>query len=344
VFKILSLDGGGIRGAFIAAFLAKLQENLDQPLVKYFDLITGTSTGGLIAVALAMGIAPSDIRQLYENESTRIFARSPSELSKTKRLMWSAILRGASFGLGTPLGLDADWLYRSKFASAPLKEILRAKLGDRLLQEAQCRLAIPSVDLTTARIVVFKTPHRPNFVRDRNFRAVDVILATTAAPSYFPGVTIGQGSLYCDGGVWANNPALVGYVEAVKISQECLRPGIDVLFDQDSIQLLSVGTGRASYFAKPNVDSPGLMWWAPRLLNVSSEAQSEGIHWQMQYLLGARYTRIDFDIPEGDWSLDATNNIAALLHLGSDQATQQISNLRRTFLSGVSAGYAPFDQ
>jgi uncharacterized protein len=344
VFKILSLDGGGIRGAFIAAFLSKLQESLNQPLIKYFDLIAGTSTGGLIAVALAMGIAPNEIRQLYEFEGARIFTRSPSQLSKAKRLIWNAILRGVSFRLGAPLGLDADWLYRSKFTSASLETILRAKLGARLLQEAQCRLAIPSVDLTTASVVVFKTPHRPNFVRDRNFRAVDVILATTAAPSYFPSAAIGAGSLYCDGGVWANNPALVAYVEAVKISQECLRPGIDLPFNQDSIHLLSVGTGRTSYFAKPNVDSPGLMWWAPRLLNISSEAQSEGIHWQMQYLLGARYTRIDFDIPEGDWSLDSTNNIPALLHLGSEQATQQISNLRRTFLLGLGSGYSPFDQ
>jgi patatin-like phospholipase/acyl hydrolase len=61
VFKILSLDGGGIRGAFIAAFLAKLQENLEQPLIKYFDLVTGTSTGGLIAVALAMGTEASEL-------------------------------------------------------------------------------------------------------------------------------------------------------------------------------------------------------------------------------------------------------------------------------------------
>jgi patatin-like phospholipase/acyl hydrolase len=77
MFKILSLDGGGIQGAFIAAFLAKIQENVSEALVQYFDLITGTSTGGLIAVALGMGVTPQDIMALYEKEGPSIFTRSP---------------------------------------------------------------------------------------------------------------------------------------------------------------------------------------------------------------------------------------------------------------------------
>jgi patatin-like phospholipase/acyl hydrolase len=85
VFKILSLDGGGIRGTFAAAFLAKIQENLNVPLIRYFDLIVGTSTGGLIAVALGMGIAPKDIRDLYELEGPSIFTRRPPQLSSFKR-------------------------------------------------------------------------------------------------------------------------------------------------------------------------------------------------------------------------------------------------------------------
>jgi patatin-like phospholipase/acyl hydrolase len=124
---------------------------------------------------------------------------------------------------------------------------------------------------------VFKTPHRPHFVRDRYFKAVDVIMATTAAPSYFACASIEAGTLFCDGGIWASNPALVGYVEAVKISKECTRPSNDQPFTEENIYLLSIGTGRASYFVKPNTSETGIMWWAPRLLNISSEAQSEGI-------------------------------------------------------------------
>jgi len=337
VFKILSLDGGGIRGAFIAAFLAKVQENVDEPLVRYFDLIAGTSTGGLIAVALGMGITPQEIKDLYELEGPSIFTRPPPQLPNIKRRFIDAILRR-----GAP-SLDAEWLFRSKYSSEPLKTALLKRLDDRPLGEAQCRLVIPSVDLTAGKVVVFKTPHRPNFVRDRHFRAVDIILATTAAPSYFPSASIESGSSYCDGGIWANNPALVGYVEAVKISKECTRPGIDPQFTHETIHLLSIGTGRASYFLRPNVEESGLKWWAPRLLNISGETQSEGIHWQLEYLLGERYSRLNFDIPDGDWDLDSVTNIGTLLHLGSQRATESLSYLRAGFLAQANLNYTPFD-
>jgi uncharacterized protein len=337
VFKILSLDGGGIRGAFIAAFLAKIQENLNVALVKYFDLIAGTSTGGLIAVAVGMGITPQDIRDLYEFEGPSIFTRPPAQLPSLKRRFLDAILQHIA------PSLDAEWLFRSKYAAEPLKTALTKRLNDRRLGEAQCRLVIPSVDLTAGKVVVFKTPHRPNFVRDRHFRAVDIILATTAAPSYFPGASIDSGSLYCDGGVWANNPALVGYVEAVKISNECKRQGIDPQFSHETIRLLSIGTGRAAYFVSSNVEQSGLKWWAPRLLNISGETQSEGIHWQMEYLLGERYNRINFDIPGGNWSLDSLENVSALLHLGSQRATESFPKLRASFFAQENLNYTPFD-
>jgi uncharacterized protein len=337
VFKILSLDGGGIRGTFPAAFLAKIQENLDLPLVRYFDLIVGTSTGGLIAVALGMGIAPKDIRDLYELEGPPIFTRQDPQLSAITRRFIQALLSRVS------PNLDAEWLFQSKYGTAPLKAALVKRLNERLLGEAQCRLVIPSVDLAAGKVIVFKTPHRPNFIRDRHFRAVDVILATTAAPSYFPSASIEKGSLYCDGGIWANNPALVGYVEAMEISDECKRPETDPYFSHETINLLSIGTGRAAYFVSPNVDQSGLKWWGPRLLNISGETQSEGIHGQMEYLLGDRYSRINFDIPDGDWGLDAVGNIGALLHLGSQYATEHFPNLRARFFAQEALNYRPFE-
>ena len=337
VFKILSLDGGGIRGAFIAAFLAKVQESVDEPLIRYFDLITGTSTGGLIAVALGMGVSPQEIRAFYEKDGPSIFTRRPPQLSNAKRSLIDFVLRRAA------PGLDAEWIFHPKYSSDLLRTILAKKLGRRLLGESYCRLAIPSVDLAAGKAVVFKTPHRPNFVRDRHFQAVDVILATTAAPSYFPAASIEVGSCYCDGGIWANNPALVGYVEAIRISRDCTRAGIDLHFGQDDIHLLSIGTGRASYFLRPNIEDSGLKWWAPRLLNISGETQSEGIHWQMEYLLGERYSRINFDIPDGDWGLDAVTNIGALLHFGSQRATENFSYLSARFFAEANSNYTPFD-
>jgi hypothetical protein len=284
-----------------------------------------------------MGVSPQDIRSLYENEGQSIFTRHRPQLAPAKRALINFILQR------TAPSLDAEWMFHPKYSPALLRATLTEKLGQRLLEESQCRLAIPAVDLTAGKAVVFKTPHRPHFVRDRYFQAVDVILATTAAPSYFPTAAIEAGSSYCDGGIWANNPALVGYVEAIRISKDCTRPGIDFDFDQNDIHLLSIGTGRASYFVRPNNNDFGLKWWAPRLLNISGETQSEGIHWQMEYLIGERYSRINFDIPDGDWGLDAVNNISALLHLGSQRATESFRYLRTSFLAQASLNYTPFD-
>ncbi len=105
--------------------------------------------------------------------------------------------------------------------------------------------------------------------------------------------------------VWANNPAIVGYVEAMKISKECNRPDIDPRFTHKDISLLSIGTGTRRHFSRPNDGDAGLRWWGPRLLSISGETQSEGIHFQAQYLLGDSYTRVDFEIPEGKWDLDS---------------------------------------
>jgi patatin-like phospholipase/acyl hydrolase len=337
VFKILSLDGGGIRGAFIAAFLARLQQNLERPLIDYFDLIAGTSTGGLIAVALGMGICPEDIKEFYQAAGPKIFTRPAFRLPAWKRRIIEACLSRVA------PAVDAEWLFRSKFESAPLRDAIQQRLQQRLFGEARIRLVIPAVDLTTARGVVFKTPHRPHFIRDRYFSACDVIMATTAAPSYFAPASINVGSAYCDGGIWANNPAIVGYVEAIKISQECNRPDIDPRFTHQDISLLSIGTGTRRHFSKPNDSDTGLRWWGPRLLGISGEAQSEGTHSQAQYLLGNGYTRVDFEIPDGNWDLDSVDNLEALIHFGDQRAVDSFPGVRAKFLAECNSAYSPFD-
>jgi patatin-like phospholipase/acyl hydrolase len=339
VFKILSLDGGGIRGAFIAAFLARIEQNLDRPLIDYFDLIAGTSTGGLIAVALGMGISAKEIAEFYQTDGPHIFARPPFRLPTWKRTIIRTGLRWAA----PAIEADAEWLFRPKFDSVILRKAIQERMQQRLLGEARIRLAIPAVDLTTAKCVVFKTPHRPNFIRDRHFTACDVIMATTAAPSYFAPASIDVGSAYCDGGIWANNPAIVAYVEAIRISDDCKRPSIDPLFTSKDITLLSIGTGTRQYFSKLEGQDTGLRWWGPRLLGICGEAQSEGIHHQVKYLLGDRYTRIDFQIPEGNWALDSLDNLGELFHFGNHRAVEEFSTLRGKFFAEVGSGYSPFD-
>lgn len=337
-FRILSLDGGGIRGAFTAAYLAKLEEQIGGPLTDYFDLIAGTSTGGIIALGLALGKSAEDIRHFYENYGRAIFTRQkPIDASTWKRLLFRV------FKHQLPSSLDLDSLLQSRYTSAELKRALTDVMVDSTIDDiVACRIVIPSVDLIAGKVIIFKTPHLPNLIRDRYLRAVDVALAATAAPTYFPHAAIYPGSAYIDGGLWANNPSAVAYAEALKIGMACKREYIDPIFKPDDISILSIGTGKPRLFIKPDNDKPGVAWWGPRIVNTMAFAQSQGEHFKTQYLLGDRYMRIDFDLPPESWDLDSVNSLESLLHIGRQQAVESFESVRRKFFSSKVLRFRSF--
>ena len=331
-FRILSLDGGGIRGAFSAACLAKLESSVDHPITDYFDLITGTSTGGIIALALGLGIPSTIIRNLYACDGARIFTREQGMRPslKTKLGLWTA---KRLFDL--PDFIDIDSLTRARYTNDVLEEKLTGLFKDQTLgMVTTTRLVIPAVDLIKGSTVTFKTPHQPDFVRDLHFRAVDVALATAAAPTYFPAAAFNN-TLYCDGGLWANNPSIVGYAEAMKIQQICSEPEAP-RFQHADVRLLSIGTGIPRYFTKPSSDNDGTLGWAPHLFEVSSGAQSQSAHFMAHYFIGKeRYRRINFEIPQNRWPLDAVEKIPELLHLGEEKAVEHFSELKPLFFNTV---------
>jgi hypothetical protein len=338
MFRILSLDGGGIRGAFAAAFLARVEEELGHSITQYFDLIAGTSTGGIIALALGLGEPSVRIRELYEQRGPAIFTRrDPVQLAAWKR----ACLRVVKRRVPT---LDEDNLQQSKYEAHALRAALHEVYGDRTLEDATaCRLVIPAVDLIYGRTVTFKTPHQPDFIRDRRLKAVEVALATAAAPTFFPHAVIGPGSAYSDGGLWANNPAIVAYVESIKIGAVCRRPNLDPVFDPEDVCMLSIGTGEPRYFVRPDDANSGILWWAPRLFDVSGGAQSQGAHFQAQYLMGTeRYKRVDFIMPTKPWALDDVSALPELLHYGTQAAVDHYGQLRTTFLNSPKQPYHPY--
>lgn len=301
-FRILSLDGGGVRGAFAAAFLAELERTRGHSIGDSFDLIAGTSTGGIIAIALALGEPAARIERFYRERAKQVFTRSKSPLSSYFTAPLIALGRR-----WLPAGLDGAWLAESKYDPAGLKMALAEVFGERLIEDSKCRLVVPSIDLVQGQTVVFKTPHLPDLVRDRRFRAIDVALATAAAPTYFPPGVITTGSAYCDGGLWANNPAAVAYAEAAQIQAKCKREGVDRDFNRDSIEILSIGTGRSVYSMRPPSKGTGIAYWGTSLLEVMGSAQSQGVDFQLKYLLGeARYARIDFTLPDKTWALLTT--------------------------------------
>lgn len=338
-FRILSLDGGGIRGAFIAGFLADVERRLGCRMADRFDLIAGTSTGAIIAVALALGEPAARIEQFYRERGPKIFQRrTPVPLTRWQRVKKFFVEKYVK-----EHGLDYDQLQQSKYEARELRAALDEVFADRKIEDAKTRLVIPAVDLTRGQTIVFKTPHMPNLFRDRHYRVVDVLMATTAAPTYFPHAVIEEGSAYVDGGLWANNPSMVAIVEALRIREKANRVGVDCEIDQESIHLLSVGTGKASYFAKPPVEGAGAMWWAPKLFNVSSVAQSQGINFQAQYILGNRLHRIDYDLPDGRWSLDSVDMLAEMAKIGHERSSENLAALRPIFFDQRSLHpYRPF--
>jgi uncharacterized protein len=323
-FQILSLDGGGIRGVFSAAVLEEFEKRLKRPSKDYFDLIAGTSTGGIIAAGLAKGESAAKIVQFYRTHGPKIFTRP-----KRNKKSWRGwLFSKASSKKLKKFGIDEDWLFAEKYDAENLQSALASVFLEETLEEIDASaLVIPAVDLVKGQPVVFKTPHLPNFVRDREFKIADILLATTAAPTYFPAATIDIGTKYIDGGVWANNPTMVAVAEAVKIlrneSSQKVKP--DLRDNLSPVKVLSIGTGNSKAYMEPPSRGEGIAWWlAGRLIDVMMLSQSQGIHFQSQYLLGNSYDRLDFELPSVDWKLDNVEVIDQLIHLGREVAKSNL--------------------
>jgi patatin-like phospholipase/acyl hydrolase len=340
-FRILSLDGGGIRGAFTASLLAEIEARLGIRIGDYFDLVAGTSTGAMIAVAVAAGIPASTIAELYENVGPDIFRPRPDY--KPQKLRYRVPFAMIRRGLRKRNSVRLDDVLQTKYDPARLKAALTEVFGeDKVGKLGKCRVVIPSVDSTAGKVVVFKTPHLPKLTRDRHEPIVNVLLATTAAPTYFPHASLGAGGAFLDGGLWANNPSLVAYTEAMKIRLDCTRD-IDPQFDPEEVKILSIGTGEQRYSLTPPGASAGLGWWGQRVFDVMSMSQSQGVDCHLKYLLGERYRRINFDLPDSTWTLDAVQHLGALIHHGRRSAHDHLAELRDEFFSNERPAYVPFD-
>ena len=244
-FQVLSLDGGGIRGIFSAALLAGLEEDLGQSIIDHFDLVVGTSTGGLIAIGLGAGMTPSDMVDLYVSGKKTIFP-GPRRLRSVRQLL------------------------RPKYRVNGLHALLRGVFGERVLGESRIPLVIPSFDLGENSVYLFKTPHHERLKRDWRVPLWQVAAATTAAPTFFPAFSLPSDHVrLVDGGVWANNPAMVGVAEAVS------------MFDQplDSIRVLSLGTTTDTRSRQRKLDNGGLLQWvrSPKIVNVLLAGQARAL-------------------------------------------------------------------
>lgn len=307
-FRILTIDGGGIKGVFAASFLAHIEEDLGQPLVDHFDLIAGTSTGGIIALGLGLGLSAGEIVQFYEDNGPAIFEGGRSRLLRQ--------------------------LVSAKYGSEPLRAALEQAFGDRLLGESKTRLVVPSLNLETGEVHVFKTAHHERFVRDYRARAVDVALATAAAPTYFPTHHLTSGTPLIDGGMWANNPMGAAAVEAVGV----------LGLPKDSVKLLGVGcTESPQDIRDRSRRGLGLNRWAKRLVGIFMAGQSSSSVGTAQLLLGHENVHRVSPIVSGRrYTLDGVDGIPSLKGLGSSEARKEYPKVRSMFLTGRRPKFEPF--
>lgn len=213
--RILSIDGGGIRGAFPAAFLAELEDDIGKPIGDYFDLISGSSTGGIIAIALSLGVPAREILQLYEEQGPSIFYQDENGLKGLIKRSYHKF----------------RWYVQGpKYSSDKLRKALDGVFGNKKIGHAKTRLMIPAWHSNSNRVYVCKTSHNERLRTDYKESAVDVALATAAAPTYFRKHITSNDVGLVDGGLWANNPAGFAVIEAISVLN----------WPADKIKLLSV--------------------------------------------------------------------------------------------------------
>ena len=312
-FRILSIDGGGIKGIFPATVLAELEEKFlgGESVANYFDLIVGTSTGGVIALGLGADLTAKDLRDLYQERGREIFPplNRPAKVAAAARRVFK-------------YGYDSDIL----------RGVLLDLVGDKTLAESRNRLCIPSSEAEHADVYVFKTPHHPDYQLDAEEKMLKVALATSAAPSFFR-VLEDEGYKFVDGGIWANNPTMIGLVEALS--------AFDV--QRDRIKILSLGCGSKPFEANRwKIKLGGLFaWWD--IIFAAMHFQSDTALGQARLLIGNnRITRIDpseADRPIGldDWSRATTELVPAAVRAIQESG----DNLAATFFGSRVKPFIP---
>ncbi|MBQ4855805.1 patatin-like phospholipase family protein [Rhodanobacter sp. B2A1Ga4] len=313
LFSVLTLDGGGARGYLTLKILERVEGYLNMltgvvlPLGARFDLICGTSTGGIIALALALGQPVSEISALYEAHLPRIFG------SAMRRFGW----------MGN---------FRPRYRSDALREAMQAFFGDLTLAEVQTDVCVTAVSLINARPHLFRSDYVKPGVWHDDDRLAELALATSAAPTFFAAHSTEHLTDLVDGGLYANNPALLGVVEAFRFGRPSRR-GIAPPYDLgatclEQLAVLSVGTGEqcAMPYDPDRLRSGGRLAWGAHFHNVVNESQSQYINLLAAGLLGSAYHRVNphLDFP---MAMDEVRRLPALKNL-ADLSEQDEEFLR----------------
>jgi len=274
-YRILSLDGGGLRGLITARLLQRLSDEMDNAAwIKQADLIAGTSTGGILALGLAHGKTPAEMADLYIESGAKIFDDS----------IWDDIR-----DIGKLVGAD--------YSNRVLKRLLKKMFSDTTLSQLSNKVVVPVFDLDNEAADPSKRTWKPkifhNFTgsdSDGAARAADVALYTSSSPTYFP-----SADGYIDGGVFANNPSMVAVAQA--ISNQNIPAERAKLSE---IVMLSVGTGLSLKYIRGKSLDWGYAQWAKPLIDILMDGVAGISDYQSNQLLGEKYRRLQiiFDTHE----------------------------------------------
>lgn len=264
-FYILSVDGGGFRGLFAAHVLKKMEETWDIDWGRAFGMMAGTSTGAILTAGLAAGISATDLTDFYLHRGGSIFRRRT--LSR----------------------FDIFRLCLSRYSKKTLKTSLEEVFQDRTLGDIVIPLILPSVDIGNGCVHVLKSGYHGEFIRDRNVRVSDAVLASCSAPTYFDPHILNDTYQLADGGLWANNPSLAAVIDA--------HYRLDIRLED--VRVLAIGTGKSTTFYPRSQGKwrdrlfykrmgwgLATRWRGPKLIDLILNLQSDNSHNMLCLLLG----------------------------------------------------------
>jgi len=292
VRRILTLDGGGIRGLVSAIWLEALQQRLSAAgkgtVRDHFDLIAGSSTGTLIAMGLGIGMTPTEIAKWYETLGEDVFPGIAERL-------WSRVTRTFNQGLSAP-----------RYSPKGLERVLKQVFGERTLADVAPRIVTIAYDTISRNPLFFKSFKSEH----ANILLWEVCRAATAAPTYFPAhlMTIERRRrALIDGGVVANNPTACAIAEAVQLNGDA---------SLDGIVLLSMGTGETTRpISERDAVSWGALEWAIPIIDVLFDGSADSVDYIAGRLLGnGHYFRLQTPLKRGYDDFDNVDrtNLTAL--------------------------------
>lgn len=307
-FKILSIDGGGIRGVYPAHILKCFEEKLGINLLESFNMIAGTSTGSIIAAGVACNIRAAEMVNMYKEHGADIFKKKKSRIPFKKQ------------STATQLMLE------SVYESSSLSDVLNGVFNDITLGQVAKPLILPATDVGNGGVHVFKSAYDPTFIRDRSVKVRDAVLASCSAPTFFDPHKVNE-YLLSDGGLWANNPALVAAIDAQK------RLGINY----DDIQVVSIGTGHSKVaYGLKHKGGWGFAtgWKHKEFINFMLSLQSQSaLNYLKLHLKPEQILRIDFE-SDTDLPLDDVSEIDNLISLADKNFTYGSKEISNFILGG----------